>query len=754
MAPEDVIRHIPVAAVLVEARSGRIVHANARALQMVERQLGRTLPEQLEADWEIFRPDGQPYEMEEWPLVRSMTFGEEVTDERYYNVLPDGSRLFVRCSSAPIYDGAEIVGGLLVMEDVTAERRAEQQRAQQAILADHLADAVVGTDPLFRVTVWNEAAERLYGFAADEVLGSDAREVASYEGDQSRLQLEAQLLDTDRTRAEVRAYRKDGTRIDVELISVAVRDQAGEITGYLGIHRDITERKRAEQALEAARGRSQTILESIGDTFFHVDSQWRYTYLNQRALAWARQARGPDLMLDDLLGKSCWELFPEMVNTMFHREFHRAVREQQSLTFEAYSPATDTWEETRAYPVEGGLSVYSRDVTLRKRAEQEMHDRAEEQALIAELGLRALATDDLDPVLEEAAEFLAQMLDVELTAIAELLPGEGEIHLRAGVGWHEAVIGTLNEPAPAESQWGYTVGAGDAVISEDLPAEQRFIPSPVALANGAVSWAGVVIHGRDRPFGVLGALAKRRRMFSGRERRFMQAVASVVALAVQRVDSERRIIEVRDNERRRIARDLHDEALQDLTDAQAQASMASPGEGDAEERLERLAPALRRVGAQLRGAIYDLRLAGEDNRPFPELLTALVELQGAMCDGCEIELDVGEGTPAGPLGNRGTEILRIVGEAIVNARRHADARRIRVAASGSGKQLSIEISDDGGGFDAARTLTAARGVGLMGMRERAALLEGELEIRSEPRAGTVVGLSVPLARERSRASRA
>jgi signal transduction histidine kinase len=395
-----------------------------------------------------------------------------------------------------------------------------------------------------------------------------------------------------------------------------------------------------------------------------------------------------------------------------------------------------------------------RDINDRKRAEREMRDRAEQQALIAELGVRALASDDIEPVFEEAAEFVAATLEVELSAIAELLPGAGEIRLRAGVGWSEAVVGTLTEPAPARSQWGYTLGAGEPVVSDDLRGEQRFVPSPVALASGAVSAAGVVIHGRDRPFGVLGALAKRQRTFSASELSFMQAVANVLAMAVQRVDAENRIIEVRENERRRIARDLHDEALQDLTDALAVASVASPGAGDAEQRLERLAPALRRVGSQLRGAIYDLRLAAEENRPFPELLTALVDLQRAMSSRREIELDLGEGTPAGPLGKTGTEILRIVGEAIINARRHSGARRIQVAASGSATRLSVEVSDDGRGFDAESTRMPARGAGLTGMRERVGLLQGELEIRSEPGAGTLVSLSVPLARERSGPSRA
>jgi PAS domain-containing protein len=107
-----VIRHLPVAALVVESSSGRIVHADARAREMVERQLGRRIPSELRSDREIFHPDGRPYRVEDWPLVWSITSGEEAVNEEYFNLLADGRRLAVRCSSAPIYNNGEIVGGL------------------------------------------------------------------------------------------------------------------------------------------------------------------------------------------------------------------------------------------------------------------------------------------------------------------------------------------------------------------------------------------------------------------------------------------------------------------------------------------------------------------------------------------------------------------------------------------------------------------------------------------------------------------
>jgi PAS domain S-box-containing protein len=255
---EQVVDQMPGGVAIVEAESGRIVYANARAHELVDR-LGKSMPEELSDEFEIFHLDGRPYRREEWPVVRSVTSGEHVLDEEYFCVIPEGGRLIIRCSASPICDArGVIIAGVLVMNDVTEEKRAAEQLAHHASLLDIVEDAVVGTDAEFRLTVWNRGAEQLYGYAAGEVLGRDARDVASSEGDSSRLELERELLDGARTRTEITAYRKDGTPVEVELIALAVRDEKGEITGYIGVHRDITERKRLEETIAEVRESERT----------------------------------------------------------------------------------------------------------------------------------------------------------------------------------------------------------------------------------------------------------------------------------------------------------------------------------------------------------------------------------------------------------------------------------------------------------------------------------------------------------------
>src|SRR4051812_11028446 len=666
---EEVLGHIPAAVVVVEAGSRRIVYANPRARQMTA-QLGRSIPPDLTEDWEIFHHDGRPYDVDEWPLVRSLATGEEVVDEEYFNLRADGSRLFVRASSAPIFgDAGAIVGAVLVMTDLT-EQKAEAERLMYlAGLLDNTEDAIVALDAEWFVTVWNPGAERMYGWTADEVLGRHTLEVARLETSyDERAEARRAVAEHRRLRGEVVAYRKDGTPVCVEWITVALRGERGGIAGYLGIHRDVSERKRAEEALREAHERSTTILESIADSFVSVDRDWRYTYLNENALADARIALGAGLAREDLLGKNCWDVFPGLVGTIFDEQLQTALRQQSTARFEAYSPRTDAWLEVNAYPRDDGLSVYSRDITERKRAEEalrkaqrrseaildsisdeffavdrewrytyvndrglaeagripgrnltaadllganiwelfpelvgttfdhhahralreqavvefetrspvtgrwmdvrlypsnaglsiyvhditerkraeeELRRRAEQQALVAELGRRALASDDLQLVLEEAVGLLARTLGVELACIAELAADRDEVILRAGVGWREGYIGRRFERG-RDSQVGYTLLRDEPVIAEDQASDRRFKRSALADEHGAVSAVTVMIESPDEPFGVLEALSTRRRFFSPSEVSFMQAVANVLAGAVERSRAHERLLEVRE----------------------------------------------------------------------------------------------------------------------------------------------------------------------------------------------------------------
>jgi PAS domain S-box-containing protein len=208
--------------------------------------------------------------------------------------------------------------------------------------------------------------------------------------------------------------------------------------------------------------------------------------------------------------------------------------------------------------------------------------------------------------------------------------------------------------------------------------------------------------------------------------------------------TEEALREVREAERSRIARDLHDGVLQDLsytTAAMGLISLKAEGTG-LEEELQKAIDAIRHAAEGLRGAVNDLRLEEERNRPLPELVESLVQKNSGMARGQEIWLEVEDDFPVISFGDVGMEILRVIQEALTNARRHSGARKMKVTLSNGRDELVAEVTDDGRGF---RPGTTPGGVGLRSMRERTIALGGKLEIESEVGEGTRVRLRVPLA---------
>src|SRR3569832_2237219 len=138
----------------------------------------------------------------------------------------------------------------------------------------------------------------------------------------------------------------------------------------------------------------------------------------------------------------------------------------------------------------------------------------------------------------------------------------------------------------------------------------------------------------------------------------------MLATAIERNKAQERLEEIREAERSRIARDLHDDALQDLSEALVEAQLLrrsiSSENQEAARRAELVLRMLDRIGPRLRGAGYDLSLEAEQDRPFSELLESLVELQRTIVPECEISLKMRGELLFGPLGERGRELLRIV----------------------------------------------------------------------------------------------
>ncbi len=188
-----------------------------------------------------------------------------------------------------------------------------------------------------------------------------------------------------------------------------------------------------------------------------------------------------------------------------------------------------------------GFVLTSNDVTERERAREKLKVRANQQAVVAELGQRALSGTGPSTLMEESVSFIARTLDVEYCKVLELLPDGNEFLLRAGVGWKDGLTGHTTVGTERDSQAGYTLVSSKPVVVEDLRTESRFRGPQLLTDHGVVSGISVIIHGKERPFGILGAHTTRFRKFTRDDIHFLQAVSNVLAAAIERSRAEEAI---------------------------------------------------------------------------------------------------------------------------------------------------------------------------------------------------------------------
>lgn len=202
-------------------------------------------------------------------------------------------------------------------------------------------------------------------------------------------------------------------------------------------------------------------------------------------------------------------------------------------------------------------------------------------------------------------------------------------------------------------------------------------------------------------------------------------------------------IEASENERRRWARELHDETLQGLGMLRIVLS-AALRTGDSERVVSAASDAVGRLEIEidsLRGLIAELRPAALDEIGLVSALDGLIDRMSRVADfAIESEIEVDEGL--GRLPAEVEEVVyRVVQESLNNSAKHSGASCVGVEVAVTSDRVDVTVRDDGVGFDAR---SMGEGLGLLGIRERANLVCGDAEVLSEPGRGTVVRVSIPL----------
>ena len=591
-----------------------------------------------------------------------------------------------------------------IIQDVTERKRSEEDLLLRDRAVSASQSSILLTDPNQQdnpIVYVNPAFERLTGYSSEEVLGKNCRFLQGGDSDQAALEeLRSALREVRPCKVMLRNYKRDGTLFYNEFSVSPVRDEEGRLTNFVGVQADVTGRKRGEEQLHAS-------LQELADLKFALDEsaivaftdqRGRITYVNDKFCQISGYSRA------ELIGQD-----HRIINSSYHgkgfiKYLWQTIARGRVWRGELRNRAKDGsiyWVDTTIVPFldDRGkpyqyIAIRS-EITDRKEAEEELRETNSLLSSVIE------GTSDAIFLKDSAGRYL-----VVNSSAAEVIGRPAEEVL----GRSDAELFTHEVARP--------IMEADREVMDT--GRTRKLEEWVPAACGGRTFLSTRAPYRDHKGEVAG-------------------VVGVSSDITELKKAEEALQEVREAERSRIARDLHDEVLQDLTYALQQVQLSGGPRRGTPTGLREAGAALTRSVRSLRSAVHDLGMEPDAGGPFRSL-EALVELNRQMNPGCRVDLEVERGFPDELPARTSRELLRVVQEALTNARRHSEAGEIRVVAGTerSGK-LKIEVSDDGG----FRPGGGPRRHGDQGDAREGARPRGRPEIMATPGGGTRVTVEVP-----------
>jgi PAS domain S-box-containing protein len=698
-------------------------------------------------------------------------------DVEYRIVRPDGSIRWIKARGFAIRDEEdEIYRAVGVAQDITERKRAEEALRQEKEFNENIvqtANAVIVTlDVNANITEFNNYAERLTGYSREEVIGQNWIDLFIPSEDREYIPQVFQKVYHGKELFwghENPIVCKDGSLKLISWQNSLLKDDEGRTIAVLSIGVDITERKRAEEALRDSQRMLQTVLDSIPATVFWKDRDSIYLGAN-RALLEAAGLKSSE----EIVGKSDYDLPWGKKQADSFREDDRRVMESGILEYDIIEPylradGTRAWAKTNKVPLrntEGnvvGVFGTSEDITERKRAEEALKLRAEQLAALSQASQVVTASLELDQVLAEIVSLAGRVVASDYTSVvlvdeagnigrsAENLPGVPGIDYRIrDKGLTRWIVGSRQAAIIDE------IGGDGAMLPDLGEGAPRFINPPIVEA-GVKSVAGLPLMVKDRLLGVLYLHSPHAGAFHG-QLPLLTTFANQVAIALENarlfeeVQAAREQLRdladylqaAREEERTHIAREIHDEFGQALSALNMDLSWLSKRLPADQRHLAEKASAMsdlidstiqtvRRVATELRpGLLDDLGLAAAMEWQAEEF----TERTGIDCDlylsNEEIVLER----------DLATAIFRIFQETLTNVARHAEATEVHVELEDRPDELVLIVRDNGKGITESQ-VSHPRSLGLMGMRERARSWGGEVVFQGVAGQGTTVTVRVP-----------
>ena len=643
----------------------------------------------------------------------------------------------------------------------TEKTRLEQPDWSRIALSS-IGDAVVVTDAEGRVTFLNPIAQTLTGWSEEAAVGKPLPVVFRIVNEKTRAVVEdpaAKVLHRDAIvgmASNTILIARDGSEKPVDDSGAPIRDAAGNIVGIVLIFRDVTETRRVARIAENALAYAEGIVESVRDPLLVLDASLRVRKANRSYYKTFRvtPAETNNQLLYDV-GNGQWNLLPlrklmaEILPSNSHfndfevdHDFKTIGRRTMMLNARRVHREVDKTEL---------ILLVIQDVTERVRAAHALHVSETRYRRLFETAQDGILILDADKrQILDANPFLMNMLGYSL---ADLVGKElWQIGLFRDIEANKAAFETLQETGyiryedlPLETRDGRHIDV-EFVSNVYMVDRQRIIQCNIRdvterkRAEHALleAYSQLELRVEERTIELATANEKLRAEVAGHK----QSEAARQALL-------QRLVTAQEEERHRIARELHDQMGQSLAALSLGLKVlkdATPERSSEHQRLQRLQELTDLIGKEVHHLALELRPTALDDLGLETTLVNHVE-EWSERSGVEVDFHSSGLEKRRLPAAIETALYRIVQEGLTNVLKHAKARHVSVILQRSSDQVSVIIEDDGQGFvvePVPGPSVASRHLGLLGMKERVAMVGGTLTIESSVGEGTTVFVRIPL----------
>ena len=550
---------------------GRFTRANRAHAQ----QLGLSDPAQEigKTDFDFFtREEAQLRHDQEQDIIRT---GQPLMDIEEQHTSPDGRVDWTLMTKMPLRDENDtIVGTFGISRDITERKQAEQELREReekyrTILED-IADGYYEVDIAGNLTFFNDSLCRLYGYSKDELMGMNYRQ---YMDDETAKAVYQTYNTVYRTGKPSEAFdceitRKDGTRRFAQVSVSLMRGLTGEPVGFRGIARDITERKRAEEELRAARQQLMDIIDFLPDGTFVIDQ-------DKKVIAWNRAAEEmTGVRKEDILGQgdyayalAYWgERRPVLVDFIwmedaeFMSKYSFVQKKGNTLYSEVFVPrvyggrGAVLWATASPLLDSQGNKVGAiesiRDVTERKQLEQQIQESLErlgrQVQTSTEVAQEIATAPALDEIFRRVVTLIKERFNYYHTQVFRHDPALNAVVLVSGYGEAgQKMLAAGHRLAMGRGVVGTAAATGKSILATDVAQDKDWQPNPnLPHTKGELA---VPIKLRDQVLGILDVQSDRAGALTAEDQLLLEGLCGQIAAAMESTRL-RQEMEVRLNE--------------------------------------------------------------------------------------------------------------------------------------------------------------------------------------------------------------